>query len=205
MKITADEGKYLTDKNKTFFAKEILLGASDSQDNYIQITEEEAKDIMFVNDTKNKVQTLEDLDNFNNEAKVIPKIVNSVPMSNKEALDRKEMFPVWEIGIDVVKGDKYHHIVDDKLYECDQNHKTQEDWSPDKMSSLWHEVTEHEGSIDDPIPYNEDKNPLWQGMILEEGKYYIQDGIKYKCTRNTEIKVTQDLSALVGIYVELAE
>lgn len=203
MKITADEGKYLTDKNKTFFAKEILLGASDSQDNYIQITEEEAKNIIFINDTKNKIQTLNDLDNLNNESKVIPKIINNIFMSNKEALDRKNMFPKWEIGIDVIKGNKYHHITDDKLYECDQNHTTQENWSPDKMSSLWHEVTEHKGTIEDPIPYNEEKNPLWQGMILENGKYYIQDKIKYKCIRDTINKVTQNLNELVGIYVEL--
>ena len=31
---------------------------------------------------------------------------------------------------------------------------------------------------------------------------YIQNGIKYKCTRNSEQPLTHDLSALVGLYVE---
>lgn len=165
---------------------------------YIPPTIEPDYEAIFKAETEQKVREMV-------YTRSVPTMINTFGLTNKEALSVKDMFPKWEVGIDVVKGDKYHHITDDKLYECDQDHKTQENWSPDKMSSLWHEVSEHEGTIEDPIPYNEDKNPLWQGMVLEEGKYYIQDSIKYKCTRNTEIKVTQDLSALVGIYVEVVE
>lgn len=39
-------------------------------------------------------------------------------------------------------------------------------------------------------------------MEIFKDKYYIQNGIKYKCTRNSEQPLTHDLSALVGLYVE---
>lgn len=136
-------------------------------------------------------------------AKHISEDINTFELTNKEALSVKEMYPKWEVGIDVKKGEKRHYLKDDKLYEADQDHKTQADWAPDIMTSLWHEVSEHEGTIDDPIPYNEEMNPFWQGMILEEGKYYTQSGIKYKCTRNTGNKVTHNLSDLVGHFVEI--
>ena len=39
-------------------------------------------------------------------------------------------------------------------------------------------------------------------MELFAGKYYSQNGVVYKCTRNTEQAVYHDLAELVGIYVE---
>lgn len=39
-------------------------------------------------------------------------------------------------------------------------------------------------------------------MELFAGKYYSQNGVVYKCTRNSEQAVYQDLVELVGIYVE---
>lgn len=41
-------------------------------------------------------------------------------------------------------------------------------------------------------------------MALEEGKYYSQDGVTYKCTRSTGQAVYANLSDLIGIYVEVA-
>ena len=84
---------------------------------------------------------------------------------------------------------------------------TQSNWSPENQSSLWVEVVEdHEGTLEDPIPYNEELNPMWQGMILEEGKYYTQSGVVYKCIRNTGNKVTHNLADLVsGGFVQKVE
>lgn len=129
--------------------------------------------------------------------------INTMSLSNNEALKVKEFYPEWEAGISVKVGEKYRY--GDKLFVCDQAHTTQIDWSPANMSSLWHEVVEdHEGTLKDPIPYNVELNPLWQGMILEQGKYYTQRDIVYKCTRDSGIPLVQELSALVGHYVELA-
>ena len=55
---------------------------------------------------------------------------------------------------------------------------------------------EHAGTQEDPIPYN-------PPMEIFEGKYYIQNEVIYKCTRNSDIPLSHDLSALVGTYVEL--
>lgn len=57
------------------------------------------------------------------------------------------------------------------------------------------EDEEHAGTIDDPIVYI-------PPMEIFKDKYYIQNGTKYKCTRNSEQPLTHDLSALVGLYVE---
>ena len=132
----------------------------------------------------------------------ITKEINTMNLSNTEALSVKEFYPVWnENSLSINKGDKYQH--NGKLYEADQAHTSEANFSPDRMSSIWHVVVEdHDGTLEDPIPYNEELNPLWQGMILEEGKYYTQSGTVYKCTRDSGIKLTQNLADLVGHYVE---
>lgn len=64
------------------------------------------------------------------------------------------------------------------------------------MASLWEQIDEaHAGTIEDPIPYNEN-------MTLESGKYYSQEGQTYLCSRNTDYPVYHSLDVLVGIYVE---
>ena len=72
-----------------------------------------------------------------------------------------------------------------------------DNWKPSMATaSLWKVVDEeHKGTIDDPIIYI-------PPMEIFKDKYYIQNGIKYKCTRNSEQPLTHDLSALVGLYVE---
>lgn len=121
--------------------------------------------------------------------------INTYDISPSEALQVKDRYPEWEVGIDVVKGHKYQ--CDGDLWEVLQDHKTQENWKPSlATASLWKVVVEdHEGTENDPIPYT-------PPMEIFNGKYYIQNGVKYKCTRNSEQPLTHDLSALVGLYVE---
>lgn len=81
--------------------------------------------------------------------------------------------------------------------ECIKEHTTQDNWKPSMATaSLWKVVDEeHAGTIDDPIVYI-------PPMEIFKDKYYIQNGVKYKCTRNSEQPLTHDLSALVELYVE---
>lgn len=184
-------------------AKEIYLGIHDSISNYDEVTEEEGLALIQQKEAADSISTLEDIDKAVNMASVVPLVINSIPMSNNEALKRKKSFPVWKEDLGEVKqGEKYQ--LNDKLYKVVQDHTTQANWSPEKQSSLWEEVVEdHEGTLEDPIPYNEAMNPQWQGMVLEEGKYYTQGGVIYKCIRNTGNKVTQNLADLVsGGFVE---
>jgi hypothetical protein len=103
--------------------------------------------------------------------------------------------PEWTAGIAVKSGERY--LSDDVLWECIKEHTTQDNWKPSMATaSLWKVVDEeHAGTIEDPIIYI-------PPMEIFKDKYYIQNGIKYKCTRNSEQPLTHDLSALVGLYVE---
>lgn len=121
--------------------------------------------------------------------------INTYDLSPSEALQVKDRYPEWEVGIDVVKGCKYQYGED--LWEVLQGHKTQENWKPSlATASLWKVVVEdHEGIEDDPIPYT-------PPMELFNGKFYTQDGVKYKCTRDSGTPLSHDLKDLVGTYVE---
>lgn len=121
--------------------------------------------------------------------------INTYDLSPSEALQVKDRYPEWETGINVKTGERYR--VEDVLWECIKEHTTQDNWKPSMATaSLWKTVDEeHKGTIDDPIVYI-------PPMEIFKDKYYIQNGIKYKCTRNSEQPLTHDLSALVGLYVE---
>jgi hypothetical protein len=121
--------------------------------------------------------------------------INTYDLSPSEALQVKDRYPEWETGINVKTGERYR--VEDVLWECVKDHLTQDNWKPSTATlSLWKVVDEeHKGTIDDPIVYI-------PPMEIFKDKYYIQNGIKYKCTRNSEQPLTHDLSALVGLYVE---
>lgn len=121
--------------------------------------------------------------------------INTYDLSPSEALQVKDRYSEWETGINVKTGERYR--VEDVLWECIKEHTTQDNWKPSMATaSLWKVVDEeHKGTIDDPIVYI-------PPMEIFKDKYYIQNGIKYKCTRNSEQPLTHDLSALVGLYVE---
>lgn len=122
--------------------------------------------------------------------------INTMSLSDNEALEVREFYPEWEAGNTVQTGEKYNYNGD--LWQVVQSHTTQVGWEPSlSTSSLWKHIDEeHEGTKDDPIPYD-------PPMELFDGKYYKQDGILYKCTRDSQIPMSHNLSELVGLYVEL--
>lgn len=121
--------------------------------------------------------------------------INTYDLSPSEALQVKDRYPEWKTGINVKTNERCR--VEGVLWECIKEHTTQDNWKPSMATaSLWKTVDEdHKGTIDDPIVYI-------PPMEVFKDKYYIQNGIKYKCTRNGEQPLTHDLSALVGLYVE---
>lgn len=132
----------------------------------------------------------------------IKKLMQSVVVdqTDEEALENIELFPTWQskIGIQVEQGDRLYF--DDKLYKVLQTHTPQDDWRPDATASLYVQVVIESGdtgTIDNPIPYS-------LNMELIEGKYYIEDGIKYLCTRALAASYWP-LRDLVGQYVEVVE
>lgn len=123
--------------------------------------------------------------------------INTYDLSPSEALQVKDRYHEWKIGIDVVKGHRYQYGED--LWEVLQDHKTQENWKPSlETASLWKRVDEeHAGTKDDPIPYA-------PPMEIFKDKYYIQSKVLYKCIRDSGQPLSHNLSDLVGNYVEKA-
>ena len=129
---------------------------------------------------------------------LITQQINTLTVDDNTALRMKDFYPTFEsvIGQTVKQGFKFTH--GGKLWRTEQPEMTiQEHYAPSTgMESLYSEVCEtHAGTLDDPIPYS-------GNMALESGKYYMQDGKIYRCTRDTGNPVYNTLSELVGLYVE---
>ena len=125
---------------------------------------------------------------------IIAQQINTLDVDDDTALRMREFYPEWAAGVDYTAGYKAQR--GGKLYKALQAHTSQAGWEPENAPSLWAEICEtHDGSEFDPIPYS-------GNMALEQGKYYVQDGVTYLCTRDTINPVYNALSELVGIYVE---
>lgn len=88
---------------------------------------------------------------------------------------------------------------DGKLWKCRQAHTSQENWKPSiETASLWEVIdVSHAGTLEDPIPYD-------QTMTVYNGKYYLEDGITYKCVRDSGQPLYATCASLVGNYFEVA-
>lgn len=127
--------------------------------------------------------------------------INATPLTDNQAISVKNLYPEWKefIGKSLSTGFRVLH--EDALYKVRQDISIVLENQPPSIdtAALYEEINEtHDGTKTDPIPYN-------NNMALELGKYYIQDDIIYMCTRDTGQPVYQDLSDLVGIYVQIAE
>ena len=124
--------------------------------------------------------------------------INTLDLTDVEALSVKTLYPAWAPGIEVKTGYKCQH--EGSLWKARQDHTTQEGWEPSMDTvSLWERIDEeHAGTLEDPIPYA-------PPMELFNGKYYTQDGVKYLCNRDSGQALSYNLPELVGLYVELVE
>lgn len=121
-------------------------------------------------------------------------------VSDEDALEFSILVYDWDTYID--KPIKAGQLVgyDGKVWRAVQDHTVLSTYPPSiNTASLYTEVNlVDDGTIDNPIPYN-------NNMALLNGKYYIQDDVKYLCVRDTGVPVYNNLSELVGIYVEKVE
>ena len=125
---------------------------------------------------------------------IIAQQINTLTVDDNTALRMTEFYPEWAVGTEYTIGYKVQR--NGKLWRCIQAHTSQTGWEPENAASLWTEICEsHAGTLEDPIPYS-------GNMALESGKYYMQDGKVYRCTRDTVNPVYNALSELVGLYVE---
>lgn len=136
------------------------------------------------------------------------KEMNNLHLSATEALEVADWFPEWgvdegfRVGDTVVKNTKFKY--DGKLYAVLQDHTIMAHYYPSiNTAALYVEVTPEYNEAGEEL--GTDENPIeYSGnMALEEGKIYIQDGVSYRCTRDTVTQVYHSLKDLLGLYVEM--
>lgn len=64
----------------------------------------------------------------------------SVNLTDSEAFDVAELFPMWKVDTAYQTGDRVQY--ESKLYKCLQAHTSQADWIPSTAVSLWVEVAD---------------------------------------------------------------
>lgn len=131
---------------------------------------------------------------------LIAQQINTLSVDDVAAYRMREFYPKWEdvIGKSVDAGYKFTY--GGQLYKTiPPTHTFAAEWVPGTgTASLYTRIDEtHDGTKYDPIPYD-------GNMALESGKYYVQDGVTYLCTRDTVNPVYNALAELVGLYVERA-
>lgn len=214
--IHADEGKLLVRKSDGQVVGESVTLGYDYYDAGValskprQMKPEDYEEIDIPEDyeTKPLINHVQRLKRTQELIKQATQEMNTLNLNPVEALEVLDWFPEWGVadgfkaGDTITKGQKFKY--DGKLWAVLQDHTILEHYYPSiNTASLYVEVTpeynengEELGTLDNPIPYD-------GNMILENGKYYIQEGTIYKCNRDTINPVYHALRDLVGLYVEL--
>lgn len=123
--------------------------------------------------------------------------INSLGLSDNDALKVKQWYPHWEdfIGQTIEAG--FVTLYADNLWRARQTHTAMEIYPPSMDTAALYEVIVegHEGTADDPIPFT-------PPMEIFADKYYVQDGVVYRCTRDSGMALSYNLADLIGLYVE---
>lgn len=122
-------------------------------------------------------------------------------ISDEEALDRSIIIYDWDhyIGKSLTKGQVV--VYNDNVYRVKQDILEVLDiYPPDITTASLYEVIvlTATGEENDPILYT-------LPMEIFKDKYYIQNDIKYLCTRDSGTALSHDLSTLIGLYVEIVK
>lgn len=121
-------------------------------------------------------------------------------IENSVALEIPDLFPNFMdmIGEAVKKGNILKYT--GKLYRVRQDHTVLVIYTPGIETASLYEVIdkEHDGTINDPIPYT-------PPMEIFNSKYYTQNSVLYRCTRDSGQALTHNLADLISIYVEVVE
>lgn len=116
---------------------------------------------------------------------VVKALAQTNVIAPEDALEIKELFDPWAVGLAVAVGAHYRYR--DGLYRVVQAHTTQADWTPDITHSLWARVAPA-GEIPEWTPGSWEqgakvrhKNKVWQSMtgnnIWEPGAAGVFDNI----------------------------
>ena len=130
--------------------------------------------------------------------------INTLSVDDNTSLRMKSYYPTWqELTEQQFTSEKagYKFTHGDDLYKTVKaNQQFLPNWIPGQgTESIFERIDEtHTGTKEDPIPYK-------VNMEVFKDKYYIEDGILYRCTRNSDIPLQNKASELVGHYFEVVE
>lgn len=119
-------------------------------------------------------------------------------ISNEEALDYMAIIYPWDYYLDKTLDVGMLVVYEDKPWRVRQTHTPLEVYPPSLATASLYEAIdkEHSGEVDDPIPYT-------PPMEIFNGKHYTEDGVVYRCTRDSGTALSHRLADLVGLYVEV--
>lgn len=117
-------------------------------------------------------------------------------ISNEEALDYMAIIYPWDYYLDKVLTEGMMVTYEEKPWRVRQTHTALEVYPPSLATASLYEAIdkEHDGTLEDPIPYN-------PPMEIFIDKYYIENNEIYKCIRNSDTALSHSLRDLIGIYV----
>lgn len=120
----------------------------------------------------------------------------SASLDDSDALEGIELFDEWATDTEYERGDRRRY--EGVLYKARQAHTSQSIYPPNLVPALW-EVVAPEGkgdSPDNPIEYD-------QSMVIEKGKYYIENDVIYICIRDSGVPLYTALANVIGNYVDV--
>lgn len=199
-KITANERKKYTDKAYSFFTDIIYMPDSATTDEYFEIDENEVQNIQ---DSKADIQieSLSDLEQITSNIEQIDKAkeaikysINSLDLSNNDTIKYKDYLPNWNDYINKSMPKDFKFQYNNQPYQTLQYiNVVLDNQTPDLVYALYKIIDEeHEGTLDDPIPYT-------QQMAIEKGKYYIQYDIIYLAIQDMPTGMPYDLNQIPSI------
>ena len=153
--------------------KELLNGA------YVEMDEAEVSEINRTKIAAEKAERTRPLTAEEVTAMLIKQQINTLGVDDNTALRMRRYYPTFAelVGQTVTQGTKFRasDSEDADLYKTIQPELTiQAHYLPSEgMESMYTKVNEtHEGTMDDPIPYD-------GNMALESDKYYHQNYVNY--------------------------
>lgn len=103
------------------------------------------------------------------KARALRKLIEQMAekLTDTEALEGVELFPLWKTGKAYQTGDRVRY--EDTLYKCLQSHTSQDTWTPTDAPSLW-------ARVDDPSV----EFPEWVQPTGSTDAYMKGDKVTYK-------------------------
>jgi hypothetical protein len=155
---------------------------------------DEAVEYVEIDGVESYEEVLECLERTKN----ISRKINRLNLTDNEALSVKNVYPTWESKVSNTIEQGFIVLHGGNLWRARQTHVALEAYPPSIHTASLYEVVEykHDGTLDDPIPYT-------PPMEIFENKYYLEDDVMYKCTRDSNTALVHSLKDLINIYVEI--